>query len=42
MRIYVEDQDVRSVRGGTGFTKCGRNYAASIRAGERAEGQGFS
>lgn len=42
VKIYVEDQDVRSVRGGTGFTKCGGNYAASIRAGERAEGQGFS
>ena len=42
MKIYVEDEDVRAVRGGTGFTKCGGNYAASIRAGERAEEQGFS
>ena len=42
VKIYVEDQDVRAVKGGTGFTKCGGNYAASIRAGERAEEQGFS
>ena len=42
VKIYVEDEDVRAVRGGTGFTKCGGNYAASIRAGERAEEKGFS
>lgn len=42
VKIYVEDEDVRAVRGGTGFTKCGGNYAASIRAGERAEKKGFS
>ena len=33
---------MRAVRGGTGFTKCGGNYAASIRAGERAEEVGFA
>jgi len=42
VKIYVENEDVRSVRGGTGYTKCGGNYAASIRAGERAEEKGFS
>ena len=42
VKIYVEDDDVRAVRGGTGYTKCGGNYAASIRAGERAEEKGFS
>ena len=42
VRIYVEDEDVRAVRGGTGFTKCGGNYAASIRAGERAEEKGYA
>ncbi len=42
VKIYVEDQDVRAVRGGTGYTKCGGNYAASIRAGERAEEQGYA
>ena len=42
VRIYVEDDDVRVVKGGTGYTKCGGNYAASIRAGERAEAQGYA
>ena len=42
VKIYVEDEDVRAVRGGTGYTKCGGNYAASIRAGERAEEQGYA
>ena len=42
VKIYVESEDVRAVRGGTGYTKCGGNYAASIRAGERAEAHGYS
>ena len=42
VKIYVESADVRAVRGGTGYAKCGGNYAASIRAGERAEGQGYA
>ncbi len=42
VRIYIENEDVRAVKGGTGYTKCGGNYAASIRAGERAEQQGYS
>lgn len=42
VRIFVEDQDVRAVKGGTGFTKCGGNYAASIHASERAEKKGFA
>ena len=41
VKIYVEDEDVRAVRGGTGYTKCGGNYAASIRAGERGRGAGL-
>lgn len=40
--IYVESRDVRAVRGGTGYTKCGGNYAASIRAGEVAEKAGYA
>lgn len=40
--IMIEEEDVRAVRGGTGFTKCGGNYAGSLRAGERAEEKGFS
>lgn len=42
VKIYVESEDVRAVRGGTGYTKCGGNYAASIRAGERAEHSGYA
>ena len=38
----IEDEDVRAVRGGTGYAKCGGNYAASNRAGERAEKKGYS
>ena len=33
---------MRAVRGGTGYAKCGGNYAASTRAGERAEKKGYS
>ncbi len=40
--IMVEDEDVRTVRGGTGYAKCGGNYAASTRAGERAAKKGYS
>lgn len=42
VRIYVESEDVRAVQGGTGYTKCGGNYAASIRAGARAEDKGYA
>ena len=42
VKIYVESADVRAVRGGTGYAKCGGNYAASIRAGERAEAEGYT
>ena len=38
----IEDEDVRAVRGGTGYTKCGGNYAASTRAAERAGQKGYS
>ena len=40
--IYVEDEYVRAVRGGVGFTKCAGNYAASILAGEVAAKKGYS
>ena len=40
--IMIEDTDVRAVRGGTGYAKCGGNYAASNRAGEKAEQKGYS
>jgi len=42
VRIYVEDEYVRAAPGLTGFTKCGGNYAASIKAGEVAEEKGFA
>lgn len=42
VRIMIEDTDVRAVRGGTGYAKCGGNYAASNRAGERAAQKGYS
>ena len=42
VKIYVEERDVRAVRGGTGMAKTGGNYAASLRAGDRAEKQGYS
>ena len=40
--IMIEDVDVRAVRGGTGYAKCGGNYAASNRAGQKAEQKGYS
>ncbi|MBR2646588.1 MAG: branched-chain amino acid aminotransferase [Clostridia bacterium] len=40
--IMIECEDVRTVRGGTGYAKCGGNYAASTRAGERAAKKGYS
>ena len=42
VKIYVESEDVRAVKGGTGMAKTGGNYAASLRAGDRAEKQGYS
>ncbi len=42
VKISIESEDVRAVRGGTGYAKCGGNYAASLRAGKRAEAKGFS
>ncbi len=40
--IMIESEDVRAVRGGTGYAKCGGNYAASNRAAARAEQKGYS
>ena len=42
VKIMIENEDVRTVRGGTGYAKCGGNYAASTRAGERASKKGYS
>ena len=42
VKIAIESEDVRAVRGGTGYAKCGGNYGASLRAGKRAAKKGFS
>ena len=42
VRIMVEEADVRAVRGGTGYTKCGGNYAAAQRASVIAEKKGYT
>ena len=41
VKILVEDELVRAVRGGTGYTKCGGNYAASILGQVKAEKLGY-
>ncbi len=41
VKIYVEDEYVRAVRGGTGAAKTGGNYAASLLAGEIAHQKGY-
>ncbi len=40
--ILVEDEDVRAVRGGTGFAKCGGNYACAQRAANRAIAKNYN
>ncbi|MEN6470281.1 MAG: branched-chain amino acid aminotransferase [Clostridiaceae bacterium] len=42
IRIYVEDNYVRAVRGGVGGAKTGGNYAASLRASEEALEKGYN
>ncbi len=42
VKIMIEKDDVRAVRGGTGYAKCGGNYAAANRAGARAEEKGYT
>ncbi len=42
VKIYVEDTYVRTVRGATGFTKTGGNYASSIKAQVIAHERGYS
>ncbi|MDR3207450.1 MAG: branched-chain amino acid aminotransferase [Oscillospiraceae bacterium] len=40
--ILIETEDVRAVKGGTGETKTGGNYAATIRAQDRAKKKGYT
>ncbi|MFV0382093.1 MAG: branched-chain amino acid aminotransferase [Breznakia sp.] len=42
VKIYVEDEYVRAVKGGTGDAKCGGNYAASIIAQQKAAQKGYT
>lgn len=42
VKIYVEDQYVRAVRGGIGFAKTAGNYAASLKAQAVAEEKGYT
>lgn len=42
VELLIEEEDVRAVRGGTGYAKCGGNYAAAARAGKKAEDKGYS
>lgn len=41
VKIMIEENDVRAVRGGTGYAKCGGNYAASNRATVKAAKLGY-
>lgn len=41
VKIFVEDEYVRAVSGGTGTAKTMGNYAASLKAQDKAEKQGF-
>jgi branched-chain amino acid aminotransferase len=42
VRIYVEDEYVRAVKGGIGFTKGAANYAISLKSQEKANKLGYS
>ncbi len=42
VKILIEDQFVRAVRGGLGDSKTAANYAASLYAGQKAKEMGFS
>jgi len=42
VKIYVESNYVRAVKGGLGFTKTPGNYAASLKAQEEAKEKGYT
>lgn len=42
IKIYVEDEFTRATVGGTGFVKCGGNYAGSIAGQVKAEKLGYT
>jgi branched-chain amino acid aminotransferase len=42
VKIYVESEYVRAVKGGTGFAKCAGNYASALKSQVNAEKEGYS
>jgi len=42
VRIYVEQNYVRAVKGGMGFAKTGGNYATSLKAQDEADAAGYT
>ncbi len=42
VKIYIENEYVRAVKGGTGFAKTGGNYATSLKGQEKAEKLNYS
>ncbi|MCL2513301.1 MAG: branched-chain amino acid aminotransferase [Oscillospiraceae bacterium] len=42
VKIFVEKHYVRAVKGGTGYTKAGVNYASSLKAQDEAQKSGYS
>lgn len=41
-KIYVEDEYVRAVHGGTGCAKVGGNYASGLKSQEKAQNHGYA
>lgn len=42
VKIWIEEEYVRAVRGGLGETKAGANYVASLKAQSKAHAEGYS
>ena len=42
VKIYVEQECVRAVRGGTGYAKAGGNYAGTLKAQKAANAMGYA
>ncbi len=41
-KIFVEDEYIRAAQGGTGYSKIGGNYAASLKSQAKAHDRGYS
>jgi branched-chain amino acid aminotransferase len=42
VKIFIEDEYVRAVRGGVGYTKAAANYAASLKGQIKAQREGYT